>query len=218
MPVITFPVGIDEYFAAVGGLKVVQRDFDLSDPRSYSETKGGGGFAKAYGTPLWYGSLIVAPMHPSRMRPLEARLRYLQRADAIFYIGDAMDDPAPAAWGTSFSLGAVTASNGLIRLDGLVPGTVVPAGTRFSFNYTGNRRAMHETLENSTANGSGQLTQLAVNPPILPGYTVGASVQIRAAARCAAMLPKDGVSTGSAYERHAEGFELSWRQTLRSIS
>lgn len=214
MPV-TFPTHINTHFneGGAGGLKVMQRRFDLTDPRSMQETLGGEAVVSTYGTFLWFGQVVVVPLHNALQRKLEAKVRALQRSDARFYIGDLMDDPL-AGINTSPVIGTVSAAdNHVIRIDGMPPSFVLDPGIKLSFSYGGGRTALHETATRAAANASGQLS-ISVFPIIQPGWVVGNPVTFGSAAHCKAYMVPRSLKTGGAGPDNTEGFTFMWRQTL----
>lgn len=210
MPV-TFPVVLTSYFENAGKLMPTTRTFRITDPRSYNETKGGDGIVTGYGYPLWYGKVSVVPLHHALQRPLEARARFLTSTGAEFYIGDLMEDPI----GQNPTISAFdNTTSSTLSLAGLTPGYVVRTGTRMSFNFSG-RRALHEAVNDATANASGVASSIEVWPPIQPGLTVGAAVAMGGNARCKATLLPGTLEEGVADANMSEGFTFAWRQTLR---
>lgn len=215
---ISFPVDLVSYFAAVGGLRVRSNAFNLSDPRTYNETQGGEGLVTSFGTRLWYGEVTVTPLHNALMRPLEARCRYLQRADARFFIGDLMADPLPMTPPSTFTLQNVQSSSGRVRftVPTSIPGLTIPVGTKFSFDFAG-RRALHELLEPIT-NPTPTWTSFRENvPPVQPGWEVDTPVSWGPDAKCLAIMLPDTLQLAASGPTATEGFTFSWRQTLGLI-
>lgn len=210
---ITFPVNLKSYLAGYGALRPVGRRMNLTDNRTYGESVGGQGYINSYGESLWQGSLYVTPLHHALMRPLEARVRALQRADAYFLIGDVMDDPMSGTPGAPL-IDTVIASSGLLRMKGLTAGYKIPAGTKLSWMY-GTRYALHETAEVTTANSTGVAT-VEVTPPIQPGWAVDKPIAMADQAVCAAIMLPGTFNPGEAGPNITEGFSFSWRQTLRT--
>lgn len=209
---ITFPVGLRTYFAEVGELRPMRRRLHISDNRSYAESYGGESYVSSYGTSLWQGLVEVTPLHTALMRPLEARVRALQRADAVFFIGDLMDDPAPPNAGAPQIAGV--AGNGQLNLSGMTPGYRMPIGLKLSFGY-GTRFAYHEIIDDGVVSSNGTVG-VEVYPPVEPGWTAGTAVQLGNQAVCAAiMLPKT-LSESDAGPNISQGFSFAWRQTLRT--
>lgn len=209
----TFPVNLQNYLSAYGRLRPMRRRFDITDGRTYAETNGGEGYVTSFGTQLWFGSMTVTPLHTALMRPLEARMRLLLRADAIFLTGDPMDDPAPGNPGNP-TVGGVNATTGILTINGFTGGYVVPAGLRLSFNYGGGRFAYHETTEQVTASGGGT-ANVEVTPPVEPGWVAGNPVFLGDAARMAARIIPQSWNPGEADHNLTQGFSFNFRQTLR---
>ena len=76
-------------------------------------------------------------------------------------------------------LASVGSDNKSLALTGLKPGQIVAKGDYLSFDY-GVNRALHRAEETVTANGSGQSGVFAVQPFLRPGWTVGATVNLKA--------------------------------------
>lgn len=212
MPVV-FPVVLQTYLANYGRLRPMRRRFDITDGRSYAETMGGEAYVNSFGTQLWFGSLTVTPLHLALMRPLEARMRQLLRADAVFLIGDPMDDPAPGNRGNP-TIGGVNATTGILTINGLTGGYVVPAGLRLSFRY-GSRYAYHETTEQVNASGGGS-ANVEVTPPIEPGWSAGTQIRLGDDAYFAARIVPQSWNPGDADAVQSQGFSFNFRQTLRT--
>lgn len=212
---ISFPIGIHEHFEqdSAGGLKVIQRNFLLTDPRSLDETVGGDAIVATYGTNLWYGDVTVVPLHNALQRKLEAKVRVLGRHDARFYIGDVMDDPIPGLTGTQTLAAVNSTDNHIIRIAGLPSGLVLPVGTKISFDYGGGRRALHEIGTRGAASSSGELT-VTVFPILQPGWVIGNTVQLGDQSRCKAFMVPGSLKPGTAGPDSTPGFTFGWRQTL----
>lgn len=212
MPV-TFPVDLVDYLSDYGRLRPMRRRFDITDPRSYAESNGGQSYINSYGTQLWYGNMMVTPMHNALMRPLEARMRQLLRADAIFLLGDPMDDPAPGNPGAP-NISTVNATTGLLTIKGLTASYAIPAGMRLSFKY-GTRYAYHETTERVVANTSGVAT-VEVIPPIEPGWAANAPIKFGSDAEMAAFIVPGSWQPGEADADNSQGFTFTFKQSLRT--
>lgn len=212
MPV-TFPVNLFDYLSDYGRLRPMRRRFDITDPRTYAESNGGQGYINSFGTSLWYGSLQVTPLHTSLMRPLEARMRLLLRADAIFLLGDPMDDPARDSPGAP-NISAVSTTTGVLTIKGFNPGYAIPAGLRLGFKY-GTRYAYHETSEKVSANSSG-IANVEVFPPIEPGWAANTPIKLGSDAIMAATMVPGSWEPGEADATQTQGFTFTFRQSLRT--
>lgn len=209
----TFPVDINAHFHDVGMLKTNLRAFDLSDPRSYNETKGGQSIITGYGTPLWYGMVSVVPLHHALQRPLEARARMLQHPAARFFIGDLMEDWLPA-YGSP-TIGSIGWASNTISLNGLTANYQLKTGTRIAWSFGTGRRTLHEIQLDRTANASGAVAGVELWPPIPVGSTTTTPVVLGGAAKCIAAMVPGSLSAGRADGSMTEGFTFEWRQDLR---
>ena len=209
---LTFPINLKTHLQPYGMIRPMRRKLSISDNRSYAEAANGDVYVSSFGTALWQGSITVTPMNTAQMRQLEARIRVLQRADAVFFIGDTMDDPANGNPGSPLIAG-VNASTGVLNIKGMTGNYAIRAGMRLSWRY-GNRYAYHETVEQVTA-GPGGVANVEVNPPIEPGWEVDTPILMGSEAYCAAVMMPGTLEEGEADGMITQGFTFTWRQTLR---
>lgn len=219
MAVLTFPLPLSGFFDL---LPVAKCRLDIPEVVDASRT-GGGEILKAdLAASLWRGRLDLAVMTQDEAAAIRPLINILRRAGTSFFVSD-LTRPWPRLdpLGTILSAATPTilALGGSMRelsLTGLPASYPISRGDLMSFTYGSSpiRYALHEFVGSAVANGAGQTALIEVNPPIRPGATTGAAVQL-IWPRCKAVLVPGGASTGTTSNTITAEASLEWQQSLR---
>ena len=220
MAAITYPIALADFFTDLGTVSV---SFDLSDALETNENGGGEIFTSAYGPRLWYGDIEVRPHPHVEMDAVMVEIDALFEADASFFvsIGDregTIADLDGSAYGAATP--AIAGFNGStmreLDLSGLPANYVISKGDYLSFEYSSSptRYAFHRVTSGGTANGSGALNGIDVQPRLRTGIATSDPVSMAPAFLKAKAIPGSKLPP----RRNAvisTGPSFSWRQTLR---
>ena len=213
---ISFPVSLTDFFGSIG---VASASLDLSDPRSDSMTRDGDQISMNVGTAMWYGTVDVVANNLGGSREAEARARILKQAGASFIVTDGRQagpaqDPDGAILGAATpTISDVNANNVEIDIAGLPAGYELQPGDKFSFEYGDPvRRAFHEVVAFATADGSGDIAGLDIQPRRKPGVTNGTALKF-INAECEAVLVPKSFSPVTHQPVVSTGYSFSFVQT-----
>ena len=204
---LTFPLSLSEFF---GGLALVSWTFDLTEAYETSETGGGEILRSSYGPRLWEGTVSLRTRYHQDAERINARVRSLFDARASFLIYP----PHMATLTSSATLNAQR--NGKeMRLGGLTAGEEIRQGQFLAFQYgSPARQALHQSVEDVTADGTGLTPYFEVVPAIRPNTNTGATVTLGKPV-CKAIAIPGSYSPASHRPLVSSGVSFAWRQTLR---
>jgi hypothetical protein len=156
----------------------------LMERQEQSRTAGGITIGKDLGPALWMASLATAALTQAQALAFEAMLNSLDGVIQSFEVGDMrcaaqylLDYPT-GNYADTGSLKTVNANNKALSLKGLPAGLKISAGSYLSFDY-GTSRALHQIMESTTADGSGNTSEFDVRPFIRPGWTISPTTAVK---------------------------------------
>lgn len=203
---LTFPLPLETWFQDIGKASMT---FDLQDAYQMDGLRDGANIWTDLGSRLWAGSVTVRPHRFVNAEAVMAKWRALREARGSFW---ATPDHVARANGTATI--RETSNNRLLGLNGLGAGTVIPAGSFFSFSYaSGTRFALHQFAETITANGLGNGNVVEILPPLQPGFSIGGIVEL-AAPRCKAKIVPGNVAA-LIQPGYVGQFSFSWVQSIK---
>lgn len=216
---ISNPAALNEFWA---GLRIKSAEWSLLYSGYSSRTEGGETITAARGTRLWAASVALVPMYHRQAEAIRAKIALLAGADRSFLcypvpVYSPSHDPDGAiVAGASPILSNIASDRIQMRISGLPGGYKLVAGEFVSFSYGSSpvRYALHQLIEDVTADGAGLTPQFEVRPAIRPGATVGAAVAVyRPIMR--AQIVRDSISYGTSEGATVSGIGFSFIQTLR---
>lgn len=202
---LSFPLPLATLFTGVDFVRV---SFTLSENLRVGRTAGGGRVVNSYGTRFFYGHCRLRMLPHAQQRDLEGLFDAIRgERGATFFVTPIPNLQTGLQNGTLSNL--TTAYTAVVN--GVGAGRVIPRGTLLSFPW-GSRYAMHRTVEQVTANGSGVAT-LDVEPYIKPGWTAGVAVNLTSPIALAGYVP--GSYRVPEYEAGiATAIEFDWEQIV----
>jgi hypothetical protein len=205
---LTFPLSLAGFLDELAFVTVT---FDLSEAVETNETGGGEIIAADYGPRLWQGTVTLNTRPHADAERLLARVRTLFDARASFLI-------SPPHMRTTTGTVKLNAqqNNREMKFSFLADGQTIPRGSFIGFTYGSNptRRALHQLVEDATADGTGITGWAEVTPAIRPGASGGATINLATPSCTAKAIP--GSLQGSSHEAViSRGCSFAWRQTLR---
>lgn len=191
-------------------LRPVSSTFYPTENTNRRELANGDILTNEVGVRLWKGSIQTRPYRHKEAEAQIGIIRSIMASRASFLVR-----PLHQVLSISGNPTLQAVSGGYdINMSGFAAGAVVPSGAYFSFSYDGGRRAFHQVVIGGTANGSGVLNAITVEPYIQPGWAVGANIDFIQPVLKAVYVP--GSSDPPTIEiLHTEGLFFEWQQTLR---
>ena len=218
MAVLSFPLDLDTFLR---NAQVSEMSFSPQASVEISRTAGGDVLRADVGSTLWRGSVALKRRKHVDMAEIEVLLSVLDRPGASFLAYDARY-PYPRYDFGGVTLGASTvqilaldADQLRMSLKGLPAGYVLTRGQKLSFQYGSSpvRYALHQMVDEVTADGSGETALFEVSPPIRPGAATDAAVGLVRPSCKAVIVP--GRSEGSGGRTFTDGVQFDFVQTLR---
>jgi hypothetical protein len=179
--------------------------FELQNRQEMSGQASGAILVKDLGPALWTLTAQSRQMRSSELRYWKARLASLDNGIGWFY-GYDLAGKWPrlypgGSWPTGGSFTGETAaiadlddeSAVLVGLDGFPAGFTLSTGDYFSVPT---RKALHQAMEDVTADGSGVMAAFEVRPPLSPSIALDDAVSVKRAA-CVMMLVPGSVSANA---------------------
>lgn len=175
-------------------------EFDLLFADEISRQQSGRTRVKDVGSgPLWRLRAQSYLLKPSEHRYWKARLHSLENGKGSFYGYDLAGCypilypngtwPTGGSFsGASAQISSLNVDNKRIALKTLPAGYEISVGDYLAFDY-GSSRALHQAMEEATADGSGVTAQFEVRPHIRTGAAVDALVTVKRAAAVMMLLP-----------------------------
>ncbi len=219
MALLTFPLTLAQFYDL---LPIQQAELDLPEALDMSQTTGGEVLTAELGTSLWSGRIELGVMTHDEVSAIRPLINILRRAGTSFLVSDPTR-PWPRLDPNGTLLGAATptilAVGGSMRelsLTGLPAAYPISRGDLLSFTYGSSptRYALHECVGSASANGAGQTGLIEVNPPLRPGVSAGAAVQL-IWPRCKVRLVPGENATGITSHTITSEAQIAWTQTLR---
>lgn len=215
----TFPLSLADFFDL---LPVSSVTFDAQSNVEMSETGAGEILTADLGVALWHGQIDLGVVTNDEFASIVPLLNLLKRAGSSFLVCDPrrknprLDRSGLLLQGSSPTIHSLHANNREIRIAGIPPGFPLSRGDLIGFTYGSNpvRYGLHELIGASDANASGITGFMEVTPPIRPGASVGAAVQLTAP-RCKAVIHPNSIKTGTSRRLITRDVSFSWVQTLR---
>lgn len=215
---LTFPLPLAEFFDL---LPIVNITFDAPAVVEQSQTAAGEVLRRHLGPALWQGAITIAAGYREERRMVDALLRAVSAPGASFLITDRSyagprEDPGGSGMGSATPYLEDVFGNERIRIYDLPDGYRVSRGDYVAFEYGSGptRHALHQLLEDGTANNQGRLFNLQVWPSVRPGWSQGAPVQLIRPVCKAVIVP--GSIQEAVYDGVAmRGTSFRWQQTLR---
>lgn len=219
MPV-TFPLGFASFIDRLSIREMALPT--LTEQTLSSRTRGGELLRYDVGAKLWTGRIVVSPGTRQESDLQIALIDLLREAGSSFLwyrparIGPQADPTGTILGATIPTIGAVSADNRDLTLNGLPANYELRIGDMLSFLYGSNpaRRALHRVVANRTASAGGQMTALSVVPLVRPGWAVGSGVTLLRPT-CKAEIIPGSFEASRDLNRIATGMSFSWLQTLR---
>lgn len=166
--------------------------FRLFSRQEVSRTAFGSTLGKDFGSAIWLATYTTGDLTQDDALAFEAALNSLDGVIQPFEAGDLRRVNPRAypdgAFTDSGVLASVNANNKALALSGLPAGQIISSGDYLSFTY-GTSRALHQAVENVTANGSGATAQFEVRPHIRPGWSLPAAVKLKAPRGLFSLMP-----------------------------
>ncbi|NTT88575.1 hypothetical protein [Tabrizicola fusiformis] len=218
MAVLTFPLSLAQFYDL---LPISKAELDQPEALDLSQTTGGEVLTADLGTSLWSGRIELGVMTHDEVSAIRPLINILRRAGTSFLVSDPTR-PWPRLDPNGTVLGAATptilaigGSGRELSLTGLPAAYPISRGDLMSFTYgSPTRYALHEVVGAAVANGAGETGLIEVNPPIRPGASAGAAVQL-IWPRCKARLVPGQNATGITSHTITSEAKLAWTQTLR---
>lgn len=219
MALLTFPLTLAQFYDL---LPIQQAELDLPEALDVSQTAGGEVLATDLGTSLWSGRIELGVMTHDEVSAIRPLINILRRAGSSFLVSDPtrpwprLDPNGTLLGGAAPTILAVGGSGRELSLTGLPAAYPISRGDLISFTYGSSptRYALHEFVGAAVANGAGETGLLEVNPPLRPGASAGAAVQL-VWPRCKARLVPGENSTGVTSHTITSEAQIAWTQTLR---
>ncbi len=216
---LTFPLTREAFFDLLGVQRIT---FDCPEQVQIARTGGGEVLAADLGPRLWSGEVALGRLSRAEAAPVLALLSVLRGAGASFLAYD-VTRSTPLADPDGGLLGAATpaiyellAGAREIKLAGLPEGYVISSGDYLGFAYgTGPvRQALHRVVTGGVADAGGITGTIEVTPPLRPGASTGAAVDLIKPA-IKAVLEPGSIDAGAVSRFLTEGITFRFIQTLR---
>lgn len=196
------------------------REFVLepSEPQELIRSRGGMVRAARIGQPLFVGRVLLDLLPLSLELQLQPLLGLVGRAGATFTVSDPRR-PGPAADPTGATLGGATPTltasatdTREAQIDGLPSGYVLTQGDALAFEYGAApvRRGYHRVVQTVTADGSGSVAAVELDPPLRDGVGGPVSLTLVQPSLAVRMIPGSldlGAKRGGVREGVAFGIE-----------
>lgn len=155
------------------------------EPVQESRTAGGDVLRASMGAALWQGRLPIAPCANRDAEALQALIFAAARTGASVMLTHPRHrapraDPTGAGLGGASPVIASGTGGDQLRMSGLPASYTLSAGDYLSFTYGSSptRHAFHRLASGGEASLAGLSPLLRVDPPIRPGFAVGAAVKL----------------------------------------
>lgn len=216
----SFPLPTANFFDAMA--TVSAKPLSLLESRQHSQTASGEIIDASMGTRLWQGSITLRLRRHAEAAKYLALIQLLTHGGRTFY-GYDKSHPYPYADPLGTILGASTptisslnANNRELDISGLPAGYVLTAGDFISFTYGSSptRYALHQLVNDVTANGSGVASNIEVIPNIRPGAVTTTPVTL-AKPYAKFLITPGSFTAGGADILFTSGVSFNFLQTLR---
>lgn len=171
-----------------------QVSFVCPPGQTFAETVAGSILAEQQSSPLWHAVYSSVPKRMVDITTFEAKLRSLNGMMRMFTAYD-LRRPYPAAYsnGVFADSGKIHTLSSVwsLRLKDLPASFQIKTGDYFHFTYGSNptSRALHQAMEDITADGSGTTAEFQVYPFIRAGAAVDAAVTFKKASAIFTLKP-----------------------------
>lgn len=215
---LTYPVSLANF---VERLKVTGLSFHAPVPLQESRTAGGEILRARMGASLHQGNVTLHFERHRAARQTRVMLDLLMEPGASFLLSPSdydgpQEDPGGAILGAAtVTLNSVAANNRDVTFGGFPSGYHLRRGDAFSFGYGSNpfRRAFHWIVTYNAFADSGGVLSAEVYPPIRPGWSTGATVElIKPVIKAVIRSREPGAATRQIFH---DGMSFSYIQTLR---
>lgn len=163
-------------------LRYVSAEFYLGEALQRDLNGAGEILTSTNGPRLWQGRMTLPPAG-KEVREMLALLNYIRSANKSFlcYPPDhayPQNDPTGTLMaGRTILLSAVAVNNRDVTLSGLPANFALEAEDCVGLQYDG-RYGLHSVAFRVVANGSGVATDVELQPPLRPGFTIGQEVTL----------------------------------------
>lgn len=202
-------------------LRIMSMTPRLTEALSHTTTRGGQTIRADQSARLWQYRVELWWYYHDQADAVLAQLEALQNAGGSFMAhprprNGPIADPQGAILGAATpTIASFDANARELGLTGLPVGYVLQAGDYLSFTYgTPTKFALHRVLVGGTADGTGAIGAVEVNPYIRPGAVVGAAVTLLRPEFKALIVP-GSVEEGQAMRDRRSGIAFSLIQDLR---
>jgi hypothetical protein len=216
---LSYPLVLADFYNT---LTRVRASMTLDSAVLTSETGGGEVLTSAIGTRLWRGRIEARAHAFVNLDDVIARLELLREAGTSFLVrhpyrsGPAADPNGSILGAATPQITSVNGNNRDVTIGGLPAGYVLRPGDLLSWTYlTGPLRyALHRVVTTGTANGSGNIGNIEITPPVRTGYSLPVNITL-VNPRCKAVLLPDTYEPPVVAQNGVAFFAFEWRQTLR---
>lgn len=211
-----FPLSYVDFF---DGLCIAGMSFSLTDDAASNRTQGGGSVDVSMAPRLWDMSVAMPLRSNAEAHRVTALIELLRKPGASFiggprfYAGPFLDPNGVTLGASAPTLASVDSNKRDIAIAGLPAGYVLSIGDYLSWEYGASSYALHRCVGTATANGSGQIAAIEVDPVVRPGWSAGASVRLIKPRAKFVMLPQS-FTPASHRVVVADGMAFSARQVL----
>jgi hypothetical protein len=196
--------------------------FTLDAAVLQNQTGGGEIITSSIGTRLWRGKIVAQANPFGTLDDVVARLELLLESGASFLVrhpyrkGPAADPNGSILGAATPQITSVNGNNRDVTIGGLPAGYVLRPGDLLSWTYlTGPLRyALHRVVTTGTANGSGNIGNIEITPPVRTGYSLPVNITL-VNPRCKAAIVPGSYQPPSVTPGGIVTFSFDWQQTLR---
>lgn len=215
----TFPMSLTQFF---DGLPIEFSTPELGEALDYSQTGAGEVLTADLGPRLWKMGVTIRLGHYAEIEKVRAKLSLLRQAGRSFFVHSMpliapQSDPTGSILGSSVvKLTSVNANNREVSLSGLPPSYKITTGDFMSFAYGSGpvRYAMHQFVEDRTADVGGVISNVEVSSFVRPGAAPETDIRLVKPFFKAVVVP-GSTNTGRSGQLVTEGLSFSVIQTLR---
>lgn len=166
-------------------LKAQKVSFELSWGQEFTGLPNGLLVAKDLRPALWRLSATSKPMRHKDAMIVYAKLNSLYGIIKTFLASNPLapypyNDPTGSTVGSSaVKINAFSIASGTVQFKGLPASYALKAGDLFSFVYSSTKIALHQLVEDVTANGSGVTGSVEVRPALRSGVAIDNVVTLK---------------------------------------